>query len=87
MDYYQSPFSTRYSSKKMQSIFSEKTRAITFRKLWLSLAKAQKQLGLAISDAQLNEMEQKLSDIDFKTIHEIEKETRHDVMAHIKPLP
>ncbi len=80
---YISPFSARYSSPEMSSLFSARAKAILFRKLWVSLAKAQKKLGLPISDPQINEMQAAVNDIDFEKINEYEKKLRHDVMAHI----
>ncbi len=82
-DKYISPFSTRYASKEMQYIFSENFKFKTWRKLWLVLAKAQKQLGLNISDSQIKELEQNVDNIDYKTAIEREKEVRHDVMSHV----
>ncbi|XP_053694035.1 adenylosuccinate lyase-like [Sabethes cyaneus] len=80
---YRSPLSTRYASKEMQYLFSEQNKFSTWRKLWIILAKAQKELGLDISDAQITEMETHTEDIDFKAAAEEEKLTRHDVMAHV----
>ena len=61
---YVSPFSTRYASKEMQYVFSANMKFTTWRRLWLSLAKAEKALGLDITDAQLNEMAAHLDDVD-----------------------
>lgn len=80
---YRSPLSTRYASKEMQFLFSEQNKFSTWRKLWIILAKAQKELGLDINDAQIAEMEAHVEDIDFKAAAEEEKLTRHDVMAHV----
>ncbi|XP_055525904.1 adenylosuccinate lyase [Wyeomyia smithii] len=80
---YRSPLSTRYASKEMQYLFSEQNKFATWRKLWIILAKAQKELGLDINDAQIAEMEAHIEDIDFKAAAEEEKLTRHDVMAHV----
>ena len=80
---YVSPFSSRYAGKEMSFLFSPEYRIISFRKLWYQLAKAQKELGLNISNEQLSEMEAHLEDIDFKAAHAYEKSFRHDVMAHI----
>ncbi|MDN3506091.1 MAG: adenylosuccinate lyase [Simkaniaceae bacterium] len=73
----------RYASKEMLHIFSSQEKYATWRKLWLALAKAEKQVGLPITDAQIAAMEKHLGDIDFARVHEIEKTTRHDVMAHL----
>ena len=80
---YVSPFSTRYASKEMQYVFSANMKFTTWRRLWLSLAKAEKTLGLDITDAQLNEMAAHLDDIDYAVAEAREKEVRHDVMAHV----
>ena len=80
---YVSPFSTRYASKEMQYVFSANRKFTTWRRLWLSLAKAEKTLGLDITDAQLNEMAAHLDDVDYAVAEAREKEVRHDVMAHV----
>lgn len=80
---YVSPFSTRYASKEMQYVFSANMKFTTWRRLWLSLAKAEKTLGLDITDAQLNEMAAHLDDVDYAVAEAREKEVRHDVMAHV----
>jgi adenylosuccinate lyase len=67
----------------MSHLFSARAKTILFRQLWLSLAKAQKKLGLPISSQQIHEMETSLEQIDFETIQAYEKKFRHDVMAHI----
>ena len=83
-DIYQSPLNTRYASYEMSHIFSEEKKFKTFRKLWLELAKAQRELGLEITKGQIEEMEENLENIDFELAKKYEKELRHDVMAHIK---
>ncbi len=80
---YVSPFSTRYASKEMQYVFSANMKFTTWRRLWLSLAKAEKALGLDITDAQINEMSAHLDDVDYVVAEAREKEVRHDVMAHV----
>lgn len=80
---YISPFSTRYASKEMQYIFSEKFKFTTWRKLWVSLAKAEKKLGLDITDEQICELESNVYNIDYETAEAREKEVRHDVMSHV----
>lgn len=82
-DTYNSPFSSRYCSKKMQELFSNTHKYQTYRKLWYSLAKAQHELGLPISSAQVEDLKRHITDIDFDVVNEKEKEIRHDVMAHI----
>lgn len=80
---YESPLSTRYASKYMLELFSNDNRYQLFRKLWVSLAKAEKKLGLPITDYQINEMEAHINDIDYDCVKKREKEVRHDVMAHV----
>ena len=80
---YVSPFSTRYASKEMQYVFSADMKFTTWRRLWLSLAKAEKALGLDITDEQLDEMASHLDSIDYEAASAREKEVRHDVMAHV----
>ncbi|TFY61707.1 hypothetical protein EVG20_g6960 [Dentipellis fragilis] len=82
---YQTPLSSRYASKEMAHLFSAENRFYTWRKLWLSLAVAEKQLGLPISDEAITQMKQNLHlDVEqFKIAAEEEKKRRHDVMAHV----
>ena len=80
---YESPLSTRYASKYMLELFSNDNRYQLFRKLWVSLAKAEKKLGLPITDYQINEMETHINEIDYDCVKKREKEVRHDVMAHV----
>ncbi len=80
---YVSPFSTRYASKEMQYIFSADFKFKTWRKLWIALAKAEKQLGLEITDEQIKELEDFADDINYDIAEAREKEVRHDVMSHI----
>ena len=82
-DRYESPFTARYSSEEMTRLFSADKRYTTWRKLWLALAKAEKALGLSISDVQIAEMEAHLTDIDYEVVAEREKAVKHDVMAHL----
>ncbi|WVW86950.1 adenylosuccinate lyase [Kwoniella bestiolae CBS 10118] len=85
MDSYQTPLSSRYASKEMSKLFSSGTRFGTWRKLWLNLAIAEKELGLAISDKAIEQMKANL-DLDeaqMKVAAEEEKKRRHDVMAHV----
>ncbi|GAA6027888.1 hypothetical protein JCM8097_001766 [Rhodosporidiobolus ruineniae] len=85
LETYQTPLSSRYASKEMSKLFSSSTRFGTWRKLWLSLAKAEKQLGLAIPDEAIEQMEKNL-DLDEAQMDEAaveEKKRRHDVMAHV----
>lgn len=82
-DKYISPFSARYASAEMQHIFSENFKFRTWRKLWIALAKAEKELGLDITDAQIAQLENFKDDIDYATAEEREKVCRHDVMSHV----
>ncbi len=80
---YISPFQTRYASKEMQYLFSEDKKFITWRKLWVSLAKAEKANGLPITDAQIAELEAEVENINYDVAIAREKECRHDVMSHV----
>ena len=80
---YESPFSARYASQYMKSLFSAETRIETWRKLWVELARAEGELGLPITPEQVADLEAHIEDIDFEYAAEKEKEFRHDVMAHI----
>lgn len=82
-DSYQSPFSWRYGSEKMRQIFSEENKYKLWRKVWVALAKAQAKEGL-VSSEELSDLEKNQNNIDIERIWEIEKETRHDVVAAIK---
>ncbi|MCR4787461.1 MAG: adenylosuccinate lyase [Lachnospiraceae bacterium] len=82
-DKYESPLSTRYASEYMLKLFSSDTRYTTWRKLWVSLAKAEKELGLNISEEQIRELSEHIEDIDYECVRLREKEVRHDVMAHV----
>ncbi len=80
---YESPFCTRYASAEMQYLFSPDKKFKTWRKLWIALAKAEKTLGLSITDEQVAELEAHADDINYEVAEKREKEVRHDVMAHI----
>ena len=82
-DIYESPLASRYASKYMLNLFSPDVRYQTWRKLWVSLAKAQNKLGLPVSEAQVQQLEENLSPIDYDVVARREAEVRHDVMAHI----
>ena len=83
-DKYVNPLCKRYASKEMQYVFSDDNKFYTWRKLWIALAESQKELGLIISAEQIAEMKAHTGDIDYETAARIERETRHDVMAHIR---
>ena len=80
---YESPLSSRYAPEYMLHLFSSDMRIQTWRKLWVSLAKAEMALGLPISQSQIDELEAHITDIDFACAAAREKEVRHDVMAHV----
>jgi len=82
-DIYTSPLVERNASKEMAELFGAQKKFSTWRRLWLELAKAQKKLGLDISQGQIKQMARHLDDIDFKKAAHYEKQFRHDVMAHI----
>ena len=82
-DRYESPLSSRYASQYMLNLFSAETRIRTWRKLWVSLAKAEHTLGLPVTQEQVDELEAQLDNIDFEVAAAREKEVRHDVMAHV----
>ena len=82
-DQYESPLSSRYASRTMLELFSARTRIRTWRKLWTELARAEREMGLNITEAQVRALEEHIDDIDFEMAARREKEVRHDVMAHV----
>lgn len=80
---YENPLVSRWGSKEMSEIFSPERKFRTWRQLWIALAKAEKQLGLPITDEQIAELERFKDDINYDEAEAREKETRHDVMAHV----
>jgi len=80
----QNPLYERYASREMVRIFSSENRYQTWRRLWISLAECQQELGLPISTAQIAALERVALRIDFARVAEIERETRHDVVAHLR---
>ena len=80
---YESPLASRYASKYMLELFSPDTRYQTWRRLWVSLARAEMKLGLPITQQQVAELEDHITDIDYDCVSKREKEVRHDVMAHV----
>ncbi len=82
-DKYISPLSERYAGEKMQYIFSPDKKFKTWRRLWIALARAEKELGLNISSEQIEELERFKDDINFEAAREREKIVRHDVMSHV----
>ena len=82
-DRYVSPLSERYASKEMQYIFSPEKKFRTWRKLWIALAETEKELGLPITQEQIDELKQHQDEINFEVAKETEKLVRHDVMSHV----
>ena len=82
-DRYTSPLSERYASKEMQYIFSQDMKFRTWRKLWIALAETEKELGLNITQEQIDEMKAHADDINYDVAKAREKEVRHDVMSHV----
>lgn len=80
---YENPLVSRYAGPAMLELFSPDVKFRTWRRLWIALARAEKQLGLSISDRQIDEMEANIENIDYERTEEWEKKLRHDVMAHI----
>ncbi len=82
-DVYTSPLSERYASKEMQYVFSPDMKFRTWRRLWIALAETEKELGLNITDEQIEELKAHKDDINYDVAKEREKEVRHDVMSHV----
>jgi adenylosuccinate lyase len=82
-DKYSSPLSERYASREMQYIFSPDKKFRTWRRLWIALAEAEKELGLSITEEQLSELKEHQEDINYEVAKEQEKKVRHDVMSHV----
>ena len=82
-DVYESPLAGRYASPYMLHLFSPDMRFQTWRRLWTALARAQHQLGLPVTEEQVRQLEQHITDIDYDTARQREREVRHDVMAHV----
>ena len=82
-DVYESPLSSRYASPYMLHLFSADMRFQTWRRLWAALARAEHELGLPITAAQVAELETHITDIDYAAAEQREREVRHDVMAHV----
>ncbi len=83
MNTYKNPLEERYSSEEMLFNFSHDNKFQNWRKLWIALAEIEKDLGLDISEEQINQMKDKAKDIDYTKAAEYEKRFRHDVMAHV----
>ena len=82
-DRYVSPLSERYASKEMQYVFSPDKKFKTWRRLWIALAETEKELGLSITQEQIDELKAHAEDINYEVAKEREKVVRHDVMSHV----
>lgn len=80
---YDSPLNSRYASSEMQALFSPDKKFRTWRRLWIALAEAEKELGLDITDEQIYELKKYKDDINYEVAEKIEKDVRHDVMSHV----
>ena len=80
---YESPLNSRYAGKEMKYIFSPDKKFTTWRKLWVALAESEKELGLDITDKQIEQMKAHIGDINYDVAEQREKEVRHDVMSHV----
>ncbi len=81
---YENPLNTRYASREMQENFGDGKRFRLWRKLWIALAESEKELGLPITEEQIEELKAHAEDIDYERAEKYEREVRHDVMAHVK---
>jgi adenylosuccinate lyase len=81
--HYETPLSDRYASKEMSYLFSPEKKFRTWRQLWLALAKGEQLQGLPITDAQINQLQDNVNNIDLNAVNELEQTFHHDVMAHI----
>ncbi len=82
-DVYENPLIKRYASRPMAELWSEQRKHSTWRRLWVALAEAERELGIEISDSQISDLKSATDDIDFALAATYEKELRHDVMAHV----
>jgi adenylosuccinate lyase len=82
-DVYDNPLIGRYASREMSALWSPQTKHATWRKFWIALAEAERELGLDISPSQIDELKAHVDDIDFDLAAKYEKKFRHDVMAHV----
>lgn len=82
-DRYESPLNSRYASEAMQTLFSPDRKFRTWRQLWIALAEGEKELGLPISQLQIDEMKAHADDVNYADAREAEARVRHDVMAHV----
>ena len=82
-DTYETPLNSRYASREMQQIFSPDRKFTTWRKLWVALAESEMEMGLPVTQAQVDELKAHVEDIDYEAARRHEERTRHDVMAHV----
>jgi adenylosuccinate lyase len=82
-DHYENPLTGRYASREMSALWSEQRKFSTWRRLWVALAEAERELGLPITDEQIVELAREVDNIDFSAARAYEKKLRHDVMAHV----
>ena len=80
---YESPLNSRYASEEMKYIFSPDKKFKTWRKLWIALAETEKELGLDITQEQIDELKAHQDEINYEVAREREKLVRHDVMSHV----
>ena len=84
MAVYKNPLESRYASKEMLGLFSEETKFLKWRDCWIALAEAEKELGLSITDEQIEDLKKNRGNLNLERAREIEKEIHHDVMSHIR---
>ena len=82
-DGYVSPLSTRYASREMQYLFSDNNKFRTWRRLWIALAEAERELGLHITEEQIDELKAHAEDVNYDVAEARERVVRHDVMSHV----
>lgn len=82
-DIYKTPLASRYASYEMQHLFSEDVKFRTWRRLWIALAEAEQELGLPITEEQLEQLRAHKDDINYEVAEAREREVRHDVMSHV----
>src|SRR3954451_18050511 len=80
---YENPLISRYASREMATLWGEQRKFSTWRRLWVALAEAEAELGLAITEEQIAELRSHIDDIDFDAANRYERKLRHDVMAHV----
>lgn len=84
MGVYKNPLEDRYASKEMLELFSEETKFLAWRDCWIALAEAEKELGLGITEEQIDDLKKNRENLNLERAREIEKEIHHDVMSHIR---